>query len=137
MWTLMTEDERQIRALIAEWMRASKAGETEKVLSLMADDVVFLVAGQKPFGKAEFAAASRAMKGNVQFEGQSDVEEVKVVGDWAFCRTHLTVDVKMADGKSMRRSGYTLSVLRKEPTGNWVLARDANMLVTDPSTSSG
>jgi uncharacterized protein (TIGR02246 family) len=125
----MNADERQIRDLIAEWMRASKAGETERVLSLMADDVVFLVAGQKPFGKAEFAAASRAMHGKVEFDGQSNVEEVKILGDWAFCRTHLTVDVKMADGKTMRRSGHTLSILRKEPGGNWVLARDANLLV--------
>ena len=47
----MTEDERAIRELIATWMRASMAGDTETVLSLMADDVVFMVAGQEPFGK--------------------------------------------------------------------------------------
>ena len=34
-------------------MRASKAGETEKVLGLMADDVVCMVPGQKPFGKPD------------------------------------------------------------------------------------
>ena len=47
----MTEDERAIRELIATWMRASMAGDTDTVLSLMADDVVFMVAGQEPFGK--------------------------------------------------------------------------------------
>ena len=127
----MSEDERKIRDLIAEWMRASKAGETDKVLALMADDVVFLVAGQKPFGKAEFAAASRAMQGKVQVDGVSTVEEVEILGDWAFCRTHLAVAATMPDGKAMRRSGYTLSILRKQPAGNWVLARDANLLTTE------
>ena len=68
--------------------------------------------GRAPFGKAEFAAASRAMKGKVEFEGTSDVEEVKVLGDWAFCRTHLTVEIRMAGGKAMRRSG------RRQSSGN-------------------
>jgi hypothetical protein len=28
----------------------------------------------------------------------------------------------------MRRSGYTLSILRKQPDGKWVLWRDANLV---------
>jgi ketosteroid isomerase-like protein len=28
----------------------------------------------------------------------------------------------------MRRSGYTLSILRKQPDGQWLLWRDANMV---------
>ena len=28
----------------------------------------------------------------------------------------------------MKRAGYTLTILRKEPDGRWVLARDANLL---------
>jgi len=35
-------------------------------------------------------------------------------------------------GTPMRRSGYTLSILRKEADGRWVLARDANMLTAQP-----
>ena len=42
----MTEDERAIRELVATWMAASANGETDTVLSLMADDVVFMVPGQ-------------------------------------------------------------------------------------------
>src|SRR6185369_17813300 len=51
----MTEDERAIREVIATWLRASAEGDTAKVLSLMADDVVFLVPGHRPFGKEAFA----------------------------------------------------------------------------------
>ena len=32
-------------------------------------------------------------------------------------------------GEQMRRAGYTLSILRKQPDGKWVLARDANLVV--------
>src|SRR5262249_7864484 len=41
----MTDDERAIRELVATWMSASKAGDTETVLSLIADDAVFTVVG--------------------------------------------------------------------------------------------
>ena len=48
----MTEDERAIRNLIATWIAASKSGDTATVLSLIADDVLFVVPGGQPFGKA-------------------------------------------------------------------------------------
>ena len=31
-------------------------------------------------------------------------------------------------GKPVRRSGYTLTILRKQATGNWLVVRDANLL---------
>jgi len=123
----MTDDERAIRDLVATWMAASKAGDIETVLGLMADDAVFLVPGREPFGKAEFAAASQGMK-NVQFEGTSDIRELKVLGDWAWLRNYLTVTMTRPDGKIMRRAGYTLTILRKQSNGKWLLARDANLM---------
>ena len=57
----MGDDERAIRAVIATWMRASAAGDTATILGLMADDVVFLVAGQPPFGKEKFAVAQHEL----------------------------------------------------------------------------
>src|SRR5262249_46150065 len=61
--TSMSDDERAIRDLVATWMVASKAGDLATVLTLMSDDVVFMVPGREPFGKAAFAAASEGMKG--------------------------------------------------------------------------
>src|SRR6266568_1546688 len=58
----MSDDERAIRELMASWMTASSAGDVPKVLSLIADDAVFLVPSRPPFGKQEFATASRAMR---------------------------------------------------------------------------
>ena len=42
----MANDEQEIRQLVATWMAATKAGDVETVLSLIADDVVFLIPGQ-------------------------------------------------------------------------------------------
>jgi len=123
----MSDDERAIRDLIATWMSASQAGDTETVLSLMTDDVVFMVPGREPFGKEAFAAAAQDMKG-VRMEGKSDIRELQVLGDWAYLRGHLQVSMTPPGGNTVQRAGYTLTILRKEADGRWRLARDANLL---------
>jgi uncharacterized protein (TIGR02246 family) len=123
---MMSDDERAIRDLVETWMRASQAGDTARVLGLMADDVVFMVPGREPFGKDAFAAMAKDMAG-VRMEGSSEIRELQVLGDWAYLRNHITVAVTAPGGKAMKRAGYTLTVLRKEG-GKWLLARDANLL---------
>ena len=127
----MQSDEQEIRQLVATWMKATKAGDFDRVLGLMADDVVFLLPGQPPMiGKATFAAAAKAQSGREppQFDGTSEIQEIKVLGEWAYLWTKLTVVVTPRGGApSITRAGHTLSVLRKQ-NGKWVLARDANML---------
>ena len=132
----MDSDEREIRQLVASWMAATKAGDIDSVLDLMAEEVVFLVTGQPPMiGKAAFAAAATAHAGAQapSFDGTSEIQEIRVLGEWAYIWTRLTVVVTAPGGGSkMTRAGHTLSILRKEH-GKWVLARDANMLA--PVTS--
>lgn len=127
----MQGDEEEIRQLVSTWMEASQVGNVETVLSLMSEDVVFLVPGQPVMRKADFAAAARAQAGadGPTYEGSSEIQEIQVVGDWAFMWTRLKVVVTPPGGApSMTRAGHTLSVLKKE-NGRWVLARDANLLV--------
>jgi uncharacterized protein (TIGR02246 family) len=125
----MSQDERAIRNAIQKWMGASKAGDTATVLSLLADDVLFMVPGREPFGKQAFTTASQGMK-DVHMEGTADIQEVTVLGDWAWTRVHLTVTMTPPNAKPVRRSGYTLSIWRKQPSG-WVIFRDANLLTTE------
>jgi uncharacterized protein (TIGR02246 family) len=123
----MDSDEQAIRDFVVEWMRASRAGEHEKVLGMIAEDVVFLTAGRPPMrGRAAFAEAQRGMAG-FEIDGEADVQEVKVFGDWAFLWTNLTVTVTPPGGSPVKRSGNTLTIMRKID-GRWVIARDANML---------
>ena len=100
----------------------------------MADDVLFMVPGQEPFGKEAFASASKGME-NVRVEGTSDIQEIMVLGEWAWLRQRLKVTITLPEGKSSVRSGYTLSILRKKPDGKWVLARDANLVGPESNTS--
>ena len=123
----MSPDERAIRDLVDNWMTASRAGDTAAVLNLMADDVVFMVPGREPFGKQAFAANSRSMDG-VRLEGKADIRELKVLGDWAYLRNFIEITITPPGGQPVHRSGYTLTILRKELDGKWVLARDANLV---------
>jgi len=126
----MNNDEREIRELVKTWLDASEKGDLDTVLSLMDDNVIFLVPGREPFGKQEFAATSKKM-GSIKMQGTSDVQEVQVVNDWAWIRSSLRVRATTPDGKEVVRSGSTLSILRKNEAGRWVLLRDANLLAPE------
>jgi uncharacterized protein (TIGR02246 family) len=124
----MDRDEQAIRSLIATWMQATATGDLPRVLELMADDVVFLAAGRPPMrGKSDFAAASKGMQGRV--EGTTDIQEIRVFGEWAYCWNQLTVTIHPAGGGAPHRlSGPALSIFRKKSDGGWVIFRDANMV---------
>lgn len=128
----MQDDEQQIRRLVATWMAATKSGDVNTVLDLMADDVVFLLPGKPPMHKSEFAAAAQSQAGGKAptFDGTSEIQEVQVSGDWAFMWSKLTVVATPPDGGTpATRSGHTLTVFHREG-GRWLLARDANLLGT-------
>ena len=130
----MTTDEQLIRDLVSTWMQATQAGDVDTVLRLMTDDVVFLVPGRPPMDKAGFAAAARAQaQGQApSFEGQSEIQEIQIAGEWAFMWTRLSVVATPPNGAPpIERAGHTLTVLRRDG-GRWKLARDANLLAPVP-----
>ena len=130
-------DENEIRDLVDTWMSATRAGDSNTVLGLMTDDVVFLVAGQEPFGKAAFAKASETQThASVEFDGKSQILEINVLGDWAYAISKLKVVATQPGSESVVRAGHTLTVLRKE-TGKWRIARDANLLVPVNASEGG
>jgi len=126
----MPDDHQMIRDVIATWMRASAAGDLTTVLSLMTEDVVFLVAGQPPMrGKEAFAAGFKGSTGRFRIDAASEIQEIQVANDMAYCWTHLRVTMTpLQGGEPKHRSGYTLSIFRKSPEGKWLLSRDANLL---------
>jgi len=131
----MSDDEQAIRTLVETWFSASKSGDSATILDLMTDDVIFMVSGQKPFGKAAFAATMKSMR-QVRMDGAYHIQEVNVLGEWAYLRNYIRLEVTPADGATVHRSGYTLTILRKESDGRWRLARDANLLSREEAYST-
>ena len=124
----MQSDEQAIRNLVDNWLRASEAGNTDAVLELMADDVVFLQQGQPPMrGRSAFREAQSSHSA-FKVEAKSQIQEVQVAGDFAWCWNYLTVAVTpKTGGNTVTRAGHVLSVLQKQ-AGRWVILRDANLL---------
>ena len=125
------DDEQAIRRLVDTWLVASEAGDLTTMLRLLSDDVLFMVPGKEPFDKEVFARNYKNMKGTIKTD--SDIQEIKVIGDWAWMRNFLRVTFTSSSGKPTVHSGHVLSVLRKTPDRKWVIARDANLLMPDAS----
>jgi len=128
----MSGDEQAIRELITTWNCAMAAGDAAPLVNLMAEDVVFLTPGQPPIrGRDAFVTAFQAALKRFRIDPVSEVQEIQIAGDLAYCWTHITVTMTPINGgAAARRSGYTLTILRKQ-AGAWVIARDANMLTAD------
>ncbi|GAB7525558.1 hypothetical protein PBS_45470 [Paraburkholderia sp. 2C] len=70
----MTDDERAIRDVVDTWLAATRAGDFATVSNLMAEDAVFMVPGEKPFGKTAFMASAESFK-PAHFEAKGNIEE--------------------------------------------------------------
>jgi uncharacterized protein (TIGR02246 family) len=117
----MKSDEQQIRDLIERWRTASAAGDLDTILTLMADDAIFLTVGQPPMTKDSFAKSFRALPAGIELT--QEIKEIYVSGDLAYCWSYITVKID-----KNRRAGNILTIFRKSNGGRWVLSRDANLL---------
>lgn len=129
----MQTDEQAIRDFIQTWLRASGAGDVERLLTMLAEDVVFLLPGQPPMrGRDAWAKMYRSVVPKFRIEGKAEVQDVQVFDTLAYCWTQLAVIMTPAvGGAPSRMSGHTLSIFRKEPDGRWVILRDANLLMPE------
>jgi len=83
----MGGDERAIREVHSAWIDAVNAGDLVRLLTLMADDVVFLNPGRAPFGRDGFSAVFPSAHQQARIRCSSELEEVVVVGEVAYTRS--------------------------------------------------
>jgi uncharacterized protein (TIGR02246 family) len=125
----MGRDERAIREVHTTWINAVNAGDLDRLLPLMADNVVFLNPGQSPVGRDGFFANFTSAQQQVRVLCRSELEEVVVVGEVAYTRSRDALSVTpRAGGEATQLAGYRITVYRKQPDGRWLLARDAHKL---------
>jgi uncharacterized protein (TIGR02246 family) len=125
----MGADEQEVCEVHSTWIDAVNAGDLGCLITLMADDAVFLTPGQAPFGRAGFSANFLAAHERVRIRCVSELEEVVVVGGVAYTRSRDSLAViPRVDGKAIRLDGYRMTVYREQPGGGWLLARDAHTL---------
>jgi len=129
----MSIDERAIRDLVALWHTATARGDVDTVLGLMAEDVVFLVAGKEPMrGRRAFEQSLRALLEQYRIESSAEIQEIEVSGSLAYSWANLKVQIiPLSGGPAPVREGSTLSILRKGSQGSWVIVRDANLITAN------
>jgi len=122
-------DESAIREVHTTWIDAVNAGDLARLLSLMADDVVFANPGQAPFGRDGFPDGFSTAHQQFRIHCISDLEEVVVAGEFAYtlCRDSLSVTPR-AGGEATELAGHRITMYRKQPDGRWLLAHDAHTL---------
>lgn len=125
------DDEQAIRESVETWLAASKRGDVSTMLDLLADDVIFIVAGKEPFGKEAFSAPQKQMK-DVEMNASIDIKEIEVAGPWAWMRSFLEMTMTR-DGKATKHAGHILTIWQKNAEGRWVIKRDANFVRPDDS----
>lgn len=125
------DDERAIREMVDTWIEASKRGDLTTLLNLLAEDVLFITPGQEPFGKEEFAAGNQGSMNDMKMEAEIDIKEIEVVGEWAWMRSFLRVTFTRSEGEPSKLSGHILTILQKNPDGQWVIKRDANFVTPE------
>ncbi|WP_263385266.1 YybH family protein [Granulicella arctica] len=132
----MTEDPEvaKVRVVIELWAAASEAGDLQAQLGMMTDGVTFLTAGNPPMSRAGFVAGFARMMNSYRMKCNSDIREITVTGDLAVVWNHLTVEITPLEGGApIKRSGQTLTVLRRSADGEWRIWRDANMMSGQPA----
>jgi uncharacterized protein (TIGR02246 family) len=127
-------DKQAIRDMVNTWLDASKRGDSATLLSLLADDVVFITPGREPFGKEAFEAQNDGMQ-DMNMQAEIDIKEIEVAGPWAWMRSFLKVSFTPTGGSPSKMSGHILTVLQKQPDGRWVIKRDANFVQPDKAQS--
>ena len=125
----MGSDEREIRTMHSNWIDAVNAGDLARLLTLVAEDVVFLTPGQATFGRDGFSSNFMAAHQQMQICCTSELEEVVVVGEVAYTRSRDALSVTpRAGGKEARLAGHRMTVYRKQRDDRWLLSRDVHTL---------
>ena len=125
----MASDEREIRAMHSIWIDAVNAGDLARLLTLVAEDVVFLTPGQATFGRDGFSSNFMAAHQQMQICCTSELEEVVVVNEVAHTRSRDALSVTpRAGGKPVQFAGHRITVYRKQRDGRWLLSRDVHTL---------
>ena len=129
-WRLqLGSDERAIREVHTTWIDAVNAGDLAHLLTLMADDVVFLNPGQAPVGRDGFSPGFSAAHQQARIHCVSELEDVVVVGEVAYTLSRDSLSVTpRAGGEATELAGHRITIYRKQSDGRWLLARDANTL---------
>lgn len=119
-------DERaRIEAVLRRYEAALNAADTNAAVEVYADDAVFMAQHRAPaIGRAVIRQAYDEIFATLRLHVRFDIDEVEVLGDTAWARTHSSGKTEMhAAGVTVPERNSELFILRKQRDGEWRVAR--------------
>ena len=127
-----TGDDRAIRKVIESWYRAIEVGDVTGLMSLVTRDVIVKPPGSTPIEGEE--ALEQALSDFLQTHTETvayEIEEVEISGRLAFTRISESATILPTSGaETFSVNGMHLTILRRQPNGEWLIARDISSRVT-------
>jgi uncharacterized protein (TIGR02246 family) len=119
------DDIRAIKQLAADWRSGWLAGDAESLLSLYAEDPVLMPQGQPAIvGKDAIRSIYQAVLKEVVIKSRGALMEVEASGDWGyFWSTYTLTATPKAGGKPIKSTGKSVFIVKREPGGDWKIAR--------------
>ena len=126
-----TRDQQTISSVISSWYRAMENGDVAALISLVTPDVIVktpgatAIAGSKALEQA-LSTFLLSHSETVEFE----VKEIEISDGFAYAITEecATIHPK-SGGDSAILTGMHLTILRHQPDGRWLVARDISSLI--------
>lgn len=131
-----SDDEQAIRKLTDDWLAAVRAKDIPRLSEMVTDDAVFLPSGFPPIrGKQAVETMYRSFFPQfASVEQTVTIEELQVVGDWAFAwGTEKFTLVPQAGRAPIEMHGKGMSILKRQPDGSWKFARGINNTLPKPA----
>ena len=122
-----------IRAVFESWYRAMEDGDVDRLISLVSDDVIVKPPDAAPIaGKNSLRQALGAFLETHSETVDYDIQESEVCGQLAFSRIlERATILPRTGGATAVVSGIHLTILRRQPDGEWLIARDISSLIGD------
>jgi uncharacterized protein (TIGR02246 family) len=137
-FTASTQDEAALRAVLAKYNDALNASSVDQSLDLYAEDGVFMPPySASAVGKAAvreaYTKVFKTITLNVKF---TIAEIVQISPIWAFVRTNSAgTNAVHASGKISAEGNQELFIFRKDPDGQWRIARYSFSPTSPPAAS--
>lgn len=121
------DDRARIAAIEQSIMAAFEAGNADAIAAAYTEDALLLPQGHPPIeGRAAIAEAYRATLAEYEMSLDAVIEELEVLGDWAWMRGRFEhTYTSKADGAATTVQGKYLVIVRRDPDGVWRYHRDA------------
>ena len=124
-------DDLAIRTLFERWYRAMEDGNVAELLSLVTPDVIVKAPDLPPIqGSSALEQALAAFLDEYSETVDYEIAELEVSGQLAFARISETARIMSRSGSETSTiNGIHFTILRRQPNGEWLLARDMSSLI--------